>query len=124
MIIRRTPMLPATFAAAAARFPDRIAVERIQADGVSTTTYRELRGRAEAWSGWLGAGGLSRGDRVAILADNDAGWIAAYLGIWHAGGVVVPLDTAYAAPQVRTVLASCGARWLFTTPRYLDTARL
>jgi long-chain acyl-CoA synthetase len=34
----------------------------------------------------------------------------------------VPLDTAYKAAQVGTVLQSSGARLLFTTPRYLDTA--
>jgi len=35
--------------------------------------------------------------------------------------VAVPLDTAYKAAQVRTVLTDAGARVLFTTERYLDT---
>ena len=49
--------------------------------------------------------------------------MAAYLGILRIGAVAVPLDTAYKAAQVSTVLENSGARLLFTTPRYLDTAR-
>ena len=57
-----------------------------------------------------------------FLADNDGRWIAAYLGVLQAGGVAVPLDTAYKAAQVATVIQNSGATILFTTPRYVDTA--
>jgi long-chain acyl-CoA synthetase len=116
-------MIPVKIAAAAARFPERIAVERMQTGGLHATTYRDLLQAADGWSDWLTGQGLMPGDRAAILGDNDAGWIAAYLGVLSVGGVAVPLDTAYSAPQVHTVLKDSGARWLFTTSRYLKTAR-
>jgi long-chain acyl-CoA synthetase len=110
-------------ASAAARFPDRPAIEVVRPGGTETTTYRDLLAEARRVSGWLAGAGIARGDRVAILSDNDARWIAAYLGILHRGAVAVPLDTAYKAGQVRTVMASSGARLLFVSPRYLDGAR-
>jgi len=109
---------------AAARHAARPAIEYVRADGrVETTTYQALVGEAGRFAGWLRDAGLAHGDRAAILADNDAHWIAAYLGTLAAGGVAVPLDTAYTSGQVRTVVESSGARVLFTTPRHLDTAR-
>ena len=108
----------------AAASPDLVAIDVLGAgDAVRQTTYRELDALAGRIAAWLQGAGVSRGDRAAILADNDAVWVAAYLGILRLGAVAVPLDTGYKAPQVRTVLDDSGARVLFTTERYLDTAR-
>ncbi len=107
---------------AAERFPDRPAIEVMRPGGLETTTYAELIDEAARVSGWLAGAGIAPGDRVAILSDNDARWIARYLGILHRGAVAVPLDTAYKAGQVRTVMENSGARLLFTSARYLDTA--
>jgi long-chain acyl-CoA synthetase len=108
---------------AAARFPDRPAIELVHADCVETTPYAALADAAARFATWLGATGIASGDRVAILADNDARWVAAYLGILRIGAVVVPFDTAYKPAQVRTILESSGARLLLTSLRYLETAR-
>jgi long-chain acyl-CoA synthetase len=108
---------------AARRFPDRPAIEKARVGAVETTTYRSLIDDAGRFAAWLSRAGLAPGDRAAILADNDASWIAAYLGTLWMGGVAVPLDTAYKAPQVRTIIEHSGARVLFTIPRYLDIAR-
>jgi long-chain acyl-CoA synthetase len=108
---------------AASRFPDRPAIEKVRADGLETNTYRNLMDDAGRFAAWLVRAGLVPGDRAAILADNDASWIAAYLGTLWMGGVSVPLDTAYKAAQVRTILEHSGAKVLFTIPRYLDLAR-
>ena len=115
----------ARIAEVAARWPDRPAIELARSDGkeTETTPYALLERRAGQAGAWLLERGFGAGDRAAILADNDARWIAAYLGVLRIGGVAVPLDTAYKPAQVRAVLESCGARMFFTTPRYLDTAR-
>jgi long-chain acyl-CoA synthetase len=63
------------------------------------------------------------GDRIAILSANSAEWVAAYLGVLHAGGVAVPLDTAYSAEQVAVVLADCDAQVIFVSARLEPTAR-
>ena len=63
--------------------------------------------------------GIAPGDRCAILSDNHSHRCAAYLGILRRGAVAVPLDTAYKASQVATLLRDSGARVMFTSARFL-----
>jgi long-chain acyl-CoA synthetase len=114
----------ARISSVAAAKPDQVAIEQVHADGsLETTTYGVLETFAGRVAAWLLQSNVRAGDRAAILADNGADWIGTYLGVLRIGAVAVPLDTAYKSGQVKTVLESSGARLLFTTPRYLDTAR-
>jgi long-chain acyl-CoA synthetase len=114
----------ARISSVAAAKPNQTAVEQVHADGsLEATTYGALDAFAGRVAAWLLASGVRAGDRAAVLADNGADWIGTYLGVLRIGAVAVPLDTAYKSAQVRTVLENSGARLLFTTPRYLDTAR-
>jgi long-chain acyl-CoA synthetase len=106
------------FASAAERFPERTAVEVQRATSLDTFRYDALRTMALAVSSRLAARGCAKGDRVAILAENDAQWCAAFLGILRLGAVVVPLDTAYSAKQVATVVADSGARIVLAGARF------
>jgi long-chain acyl-CoA synthetase len=108
------------FSAAATQFAGRTAIELQTADQLLATTYAQLAQQSAGIAAWLHGQGVVPDDRVAILADNDARWIAAYLGVLRLGATAVPLDTAYKAGQVRTVLDNSGARLIFTTARYLD----
>ncbi len=112
-----------SFADAASRFGSLHAVELQTADALLPTTYADLAAQATGNAGWLHVQGIGPNDRVAILADNDGPWIAAYLGVLRLGAIAVPLDTAYKAGQVRTVLEDSGATVIYTTARYLDTVR-
>ncbi|HEX5216492.1 MAG TPA: class I adenylate-forming enzyme family protein, partial [Vicinamibacterales bacterium] len=113
----------ARIAEAAAPRAGRPAIEVVRASAVETMTYGALVETAGRFATWMTGAGVARGHRIAILADNDARWIACYLGALRAGVVAVPLDTAYKSDQVRTVLADSGARAIFTTPKYADTVR-
>ena len=111
------------FAAAARRFPDRPGIAIFSRTGLDTYPYSDLIAMAERVARLLAGLGIRAGDRCAILADNDVKWCSAYFGALRLGCVAVPLDTAYKAPQVRTVIEDSGARVLFTSARYLDVAR-
>ena len=114
----------ARISSVAAAKPNQVAVEQVHADGsFEATTYGTLEDFAGRVAAWLLESGVRAGDRAAILADNGANWIGTYLGVLRIGAIAVPLDTAYKSAQVNTVLENSGARLLFTTPRYLDTAR-
>ena len=111
-------------AAAAARFPDRVAIEWADGQGTDTTTYAALVDESARVAGWLTAhAGVSAGDRVAILASNNAHWVSAFMGALRCGAIVVPLDTAYSSHQVRAIVADSGSRVLLAGARQLDTAR-
>ena len=111
------------FAWAADRHASRTAIEVQRKDRVDAISYGRLREMAERTAAWLAVIDVAAGDRCAILADNDADWCAAYLGVLRRGAVAVPLDTAYKASQVHALLADSGARVFFTTPKYLETVQ-
>jgi long-chain acyl-CoA synthetase len=115
------------FAAAAAKFPNRTAIEVVRERppagqdaglNLESWTYANLEGDAARWSAWLVERGIQPGDRCAILADNDARWICAYFGVLRVGAVAVPLDTNYKAHQIKTVADNCDARLILTTEKY------
>lgn len=113
----------ALFAATAARFPDRVAVELQRSSSLDRVTYRELDAMASRVASRLHALGVKPGERVALLADNDARWCATFIGIQRAGAVAVPLDTNYRPAQVATVVADCGARVLLAGENRIDASR-
>ena len=111
------------FASVCARFAARTAVEVQRADRLDTFRYDELERMAAHVGALLLERGCRKGDRVALLAENDAHWCAAFLGILRLGALAVPLDTAYKPQQMATLLADCGARVVITSPRHLAKAR-
>src|SRR6185437_11784417 len=105
------------------RWPQNVALEIQRTDGVENYTYTELRRMAESLGAWLIAQGMPPGSRVAILADNHPRWVAGYLGIIAAGGVAVPLDTAYHADQVAKLLKDSGTELLVCDHKHLQTSQ-
>lgn len=60
--------------------------------GQERITYGELDHKARCITAGLLQKGLSAGDRVALQLQSTSDFAASCIGIWRAGGVVVPLD--------------------------------
>lgn len=78
--------------------------------GVGRLTYRQLWDRAARVAGGLCAGGLKRGDRVAVRYPAGIDWALAFWGTVMAGGVLVAVNTRSAQPEVEFVLSDSGAQ--------------
>jgi acyl-CoA synthetase (AMP-forming)/AMP-acid ligase II len=78
--------------------------------GAGRLTYRQLWDRAARVAGGLCAGGLKRGDRVAVRYPAGIDWALAFWGTVMAGGVVVAVNTRSAQPEVEFVLSDSGAQ--------------
>jgi HIP---CoA ligase len=109
--------IPATSAAAAERFGDRLAV----ADGATRLTFAELHDEAGRFGAALVASGVAPGDRVALWAPNSARWIVAVLGLLRAGAVLVPVNTRFKGTEAADILARSHARALVTVTDFLGT---
>ncbi len=72
--------------------------------------YGELGARAEALAASLRAAGLEPDEPVLVPVSNHPGDLVAFLGVWRAGGAVVPLHRASPGPVVQEHLAATGAR--------------
>jgi acyl-CoA synthetase (AMP-forming)/AMP-acid ligase II len=73
-------------------------------------TYGALDAAAEAFAAALVHQDLQSGDRVAILADNCAEHVIAYLGTMRAGGVAVPVNHRLPLETVHYILRDSEAR--------------
>ncbi|MEN9581154.1 MAG: hypothetical protein RJA70_4163, partial [Pseudomonadota bacterium] len=85
-----------------------VALQRVEPDGLSRLSYRDLKDRALACATRLKHAGIVRGDRVILAAKNHPDWVIAFYGIIFAGATVVPLDS-----EVDVV----AAKVLFTASR-------
>jgi len=83
-------------------------------------TYQEFRANILRVAGKLADLGLTKGDRVAILAENSPQWCMAYLGAMRLGVVVVPILPDFPESDVLHILPEAGARLLFTTEKQIE----
>ncbi|MGH2821393.1 MAG: AMP-binding protein [Actinomycetota bacterium] len=80
----------------------------------TTTTFGELDERQARLAGLLRAGGLHRGDRVAVYASNRPELLEVTIGALRAGIVSVPVHALLTHNEAAYIVEDSGARWLFT----------
>jgi carnitine-CoA ligase len=102
----------------AERYPDVVAVSTLTED----VTFGQLRDRAQRVAAGLLDLGVQPDDRVATMLDPGTPYLAAWFGISWAGGVDVPINTAYKGTFLEHVLRESGARVLIVDGRW--TGRL
>jgi amino acid adenylation domain-containing protein len=94
---------------AAAR-PGHAAVIERDADGeLHTTTYGQLRERAEAYAEALAGLGIDIGQRVVVDSDTSASAIAMLIACSMRGLTYIPVSPETPTPRVRSVAAAGGA---------------
>ncbi len=81
-------------------------------DDAGATTYAELWGRSCAFARYLATEGLQPGDRVALVLESTADFVAAYYGTLMAGGIAVSLNAAAKARDLGIWLGHSEPRWL------------
>lgn len=113
-----TSYVSAIRAAAAARLDECAA----SFDG-QDLSWREMFDRAAKIAGGLIALGLDPGDRVAILSANSADYMALYLAVPWAGGVLAPLNYRWSVAENAFALDDCTPRVVFVSDEFADANR-
>lgn len=85
--------------------------------GDAVITYGQLRRSVDRVALELLRAGLSKGERVVVLAENGPFFVAAYLGVMRAGLCAVPLPTAITAGELGAVVRSTEPRAIFISDR-------
>ncbi len=88
----------------------RLALQRLEQDGLSRVTFRDVKQRADAVAARLQSHAVGPGDRVLISGLNHPDWPIAYFGILRAGATAVPVDPALDAAALENLLREGGAR--------------
>jgi acyl-CoA synthetase (AMP-forming)/AMP-acid ligase II len=72
--------------------------------GEQQTSFRELQRRVDALAGGLASLGVSRGDRICVLAQNDLAYLELYGACARQGIIAYPINWRLTAPEVGHVL--------------------
>ncbi|MGH9077235.1 MAG: AMP-binding protein [Acidimicrobiales bacterium] len=88
--------LGATYAAGAARWPQRVAL----ADGAGALSFGEMDRRTATVAAGLADLGWGPGDRVGLLARNHRDFVTAIVALARLGTDTVHLNTGFAGPQL------------------------
>lgn len=113
------------FASSVERYHDLVALKLAppgKSRGYHETTYGELWGLSGAFSGTLQELGVTKGDRVAILAKPRLEWQIALWAVLRLGAVVVPIDTELTPPEMQRILEESEAQVLVAAGARLDSA--
>ncbi|WP_122074556.1 malonyl-CoA synthase [Pseudophaeobacter sp. EL27] len=86
----------------------------------ASVTFGELFAGAERNAAALVALGVQPGDRVAVQVEKTIEAIQLYLGTVMAGGVFLPLNTAYTVPEVAYFLGDATPRVVVCDPARLE----
>ncbi|MEM7602800.1 MAG: amino acid adenylation domain-containing protein, partial [Verrucomicrobiota bacterium] len=104
------------FANAVSNHPDKIAVQSED----TTLTYQQLDSASTRAAVVLQSSGVTRGDRVGLIAARSPELIISLLGILKAGGAYVPIDPDYPAERINLMLEDSGAKRVISDRRDLD----
>ncbi|HUL74610.1 MAG TPA: long-chain fatty acid--CoA ligase [Vicinamibacterales bacterium] len=91
------------------RYPRPTLIGRAGASGITWTSGRDLVERVRDLSLGLGALGMTRGDRIAILSESRPEWLFADLAVLAAGAITTPIYPTLLADQVGAILRDSEA---------------
>src|SRR5437764_12397623 len=83
-------------------------------------TFRELSERANRYARWARAQGLAKGETVCLLMPNRPEYMAIWLGITRAGGVVALLNTNLAGPSLAHCVNIVAPRHVIVAAELMD----
>ena len=98
-LIRFGPTPAAGYTAAAARFPDDIAI----IDESGTITFREVHERSNAIAHAMSDDGVNEGDNIGLMMRNHRGFVEALVACSKLGCNALFLNTAFSGPQLTEV---------------------
>jgi long-chain acyl-CoA synthetase len=84
-------------------------------------SYAELNAASMRFAAALGAFGINKGDRVAMLLGNSIEFVTAYFGIVKMGAVAVLLDPKYKQAELASLFNDCHLRVLLSETACLDS---
>ncbi len=99
------------------QFPSRPSLTSV--DGTEYS-YEELDRASQHVAVMLKSAGVSKDDKVAILAENSPHWGIAYFGTLICGATTVPILPDFRAVEVRSILEHAGAKTVFVSGKLIS----
>lgn len=103
---------------ASERSPETAAL--IAEDG-ARLSYGELRAAADVFSETLARSGITPGDHVVVVLPNTVAFVITVFAVARIGAVLVPLNPALRAAELRYYFRECGAVAVVTDDEHAET---
>lgn len=94
--------------------PDKIAIICNE----EKVSFKEIGSRSDLVAMALVAGGVKKGDTVAIFMNKSPELIIGILGVMKAGGVYLPIDTNLPEKRIHYLLSHSRCQWVVTKELY------
>lgn len=89
-------------------------------DDDSNVTYGELFSNAEKIASLLAKEGLQANERVVVQVEKSIQAVELYLGVMLAGGIFIPLNTAYTSEELSYFLSDSTPTFVVCDPKKLN----
>ena len=89
-----------------------------------TLTYGALSKRINQYARWALANGIDKGDTVALLMPNRPDYLAVWLGITKAGGIVALLNTQLTGAALAHCLKVAAAKHIIVAAQLVEAAKV
>ena len=99
------------------KYGEDLALSKITGEGL---TYAEIGEKVKSVSAFLSEKGIQKGDRVALIGENQPNWGVAYLAITSMGAVVVPIMTEFSATEVHHIIRHSGSKAVFVSSKLYE----
>jgi len=83
-------------------------------------SFNEIHEQASAIANWLLDNKLSKGNRIAVVADNDSMVARLYFGALYAGVVVVPINPILTSEEIDFIIKDSEAKMVVATALVTD----
>jgi fatty-acyl-CoA synthase len=102
----------------ALRYPGKLAVVA----GHRRVSFAEFDAAANRCANALGARGVTKGDKIALLSHNSWQYAVLVFGTARLGAVLVPVNFMLGATEIAYILRHCGAAGMITEDALAETA--
>ncbi len=83
-------------------------------------TYREVYLRSKLLAHKLREYGVRKDERVILYYENSVSFYIAYFAVWHAGGIVIPLNVFLSEKELFQIIAEAQPKILIVSPTLLE----
>ena len=98
---------------------DKVAFRYPVGKEYATVTYGDFAKRVKVLAAGITEMGLA-GARIAVIGETSVEWVATYLAVTAAGGIIIPMDKELAISEIEGLLAGVDAEAIFFSPVFRD----
>lgn len=120
----REHTIPAMFEKSVAKFPKNILIYEKKGGQYVGQTYSQVKEKVVRFAAALLDIGVTKGDRIALLAEGRSEWLISELSMLYLGVIDVPLSVKLNEPsELSFRIKHSGCKFIITSTRQLDKIR-